>query len=362
MKPNEILKAITGTDKTHKEKRDHCKTLSEIYKMINEIKKDIVSVSIETASFNFGRNGEHDWNSGKWKFNQDGELMPGELFTIKTKTGTYKQVIPLGNSFYFAFRLLLSDFLPMAEQKSEQIADFEFSFNHAQSDSIRKAASCVSDDELRPAMMQVRIELGKDGMKVISTDAIRLFNESNEYPNLTSDSIPQSLIINIPGKAIQKTKKKELLTIELFKDNAEFKTGKVNGVQFDYVNDTFPDYKNVIPEYDKFVELNRADLIDCLKVASLCANKVTHRINLHFNGNCEITAEELDYNYESKSVVSYSKKTIPDFEISFNAKYLIDCLNVNKQKEVRIYSDGNPQKLIQIDNNVLLCSIMPNNY
>jgi DNA polymerase III beta subunit, central domain len=354
MKANQILKAITGSDKASQYVKDQCKTFADIFAMVRELREDIVSVEVKEEPFYLGSYCTFSHYKNGHITTHKGTEMPGEVWNFKTAKGTYKQTIPTGNEFYWAFRgLFAAEMIPQAERQTIA-ADFEWEFTKEQSSIIRTAAKFCGKDGLRPATMNVRLEIEPGQIKVVATDSYRLFVKTL----VNSQDMAFGMSLLIPATVIRAAKANEPLRIELFKNDGQFEKGKVNGVEFAYCNERYPDYMLVWPEYANYVEVFRKDLIQSLKVVSQCANKVTHQVDFHFNGMCEMRAHDLDFCNESKASVYYLDKTTPDFEISFNGKFLLECLEASKEDTVRLYSNGQSDKAILIDSDVLLMPVM----
>jgi DNA polymerase III sliding clamp (beta) subunit (PCNA family) len=357
MKTNEILKAITGSDKANKETKNQMKTLEQVFTLMKEIKNEIVSVEISEGTFFLGSYVQLRNNCREKDFCFDEtKRLKAEKWTVKTAKGTYSQTIPTDNVFYFAFRALLSEFVPMIETQETKTANLALWFTKEQTAIIKTAIGFASTDSLRPAMNNIQIEIKKEGLiNVSSTDGIRLyFEQFFTYHKLSEMSFL------LPAKELKKIKSE--LEVELFKDEHNFVSGKINGIAFDLCTEPFPNYMNVWPQYEKFIEVDRAQLVEAVKLVLPFANKTTKQVNFHINGSVNIQAEDLDFCNETKIDVSYKAKTTPDFDISFNGKFLLECLGASKNKTVKMYSDGKDNRAVILDDIALLMPVMHNQY
>ena len=98
----------------------------------------------------------------------------------------------------------------------------------------------------------------------------------------------------------------------------------------------YPDYRQVVPKNaDKVLKVDRTDLHSALKRVSLLANEKSRGIKLSMQGASLIISssnpdlgdarEELDVEFSGDSL-----------EVGFNAKYLLDCLDVGKSAQVQL--------------------------
>ncbi len=98
----------------------------------------------------------------------------------------------------------------------------------------------------------------------------------------------------------------------------------------------YPDYRQVVPKAaDKTLKVKRDDLFAALKRVSLLANEKSRGIKLSMQGSSLMISssnpdmgdarEELDVEFSGDQL-----------EVGFNAKYLIDCLEVGKSQEIHL--------------------------
>lgn len=364
MKQIEVLTAF-GIGKPNTTERMHAKTLSEIFAMIASMLCNIMSVVIESREFHFGQ----IWGTPIYRDAKpfsEGTKMEGEKWIVKTKTGTYSFSLPTGNLFYFAFCDLLKDFVP-GYMKKEIQADITMVLDGLILNEVKKAMSLIRFDELRASMNNVHLTFKGRSIEIVGTDGHKLYVSESDYAKITMRTQPMpknTLILLLPfnelKKAIQVNKSK--LVIELVFNGKEISNGFLNGVKFEHCNDKPIEYKNIIPKYQEFVEVNIKELIEGIKQVLPTANKFTNKIDFHFNGQIDLHTHDLDFKQGTDVRINYVQKTNQDYEISFNGKYLLECLNTMNDKKalrqtVKIYSNGRPNKAVMFDSNCLLMPI-----
>jgi DNA polymerase-3 subunit beta len=98
----------------------------------------------------------------------------------------------------------------------------------------------------------------------------------------------------------------------------------------------YPDYRQVVPKNaDKVLKVDRTNLHSALKRVSLLANEKSRGIKLSMQGGSLIISssnpdlgdarEELDVEFSGDNL-----------EVGFNAKYLLDCLDVGKSAQIHL--------------------------
>lgn len=135
---------------------------------------------------------------------------------------------------------------------------------------LHRALLTVSDDDVRPAMTKVCLDITGDSMTMASTDAQSMFTHSFPIPSKATD---QLLISHKIAKAL-----------EGFESAEVYWNSKHIGFHSEYITviatrqeDKYPNYRAVIPDYTANLTLDRKDLVDALQRCCLSssANKFT---------------------------------------------------------------------------------------
>lgn len=238
------------------------------------------------------------------------------------------------------------------------------------SSAINNTIIATSNDELRPAMTGVYMNLTDTNTTFVSTDGHRLIR----YRRVDVASDNSSAII-IPRKALnllKATLPSEItnVTVEFNMSNAFFKFNNIKMI-CRLIDERFPDYENVIPaENNNVMTIDRGELLSSLKRIAIYANKTTHQVRLKITGSeLQISAEDLDFANEANERLSCEHDG-EDIEIGFNAKFLIEMLNNANSDKIELHlSESNKAGLLipteKNDNEDILMLVMPvmlNNY
>lgn len=226
---------------------------------------------------------------------------------------------------------------------------------------IDKTSFAVSTDETRYNINGFFLEREDSRLRMVATDGHRLAVIEKEVEDIPAS---QKGVI-LPRKGMMELRK------ILEEKEGEFYMGiteksAIMKMDTTYINirlfeGEFPDYRKVIPqENDKVLTADRLQLLSSLKrVSILSSEKIrgvkfsisTNRLNLSASsadiGDAE---EEMDVEYTGDSL-----------EIAFNARYLVDVLEVLKEERVRLElkDELSPGVVRAVDSDDYVYIIMP---
>lgn len=235
---------------------------------------------------------------------------------------------------------------------------------------INNSIFATSNDELRPAMTGVYLNLGENSTTFVATDGHRLIR----YRRIDVAAETDNAII-IPRKALNLLKaslpaESTHVTLEFNPANAYFKFENVKLI-CRLIDERFPDYENVIPsDNTNHMTIKRLEFLGSLRRIAIYANKTTHQVRLKITGSeLQISAEDLDFSNEASERLRCEHDG-EDIEIGFNARFLLEMLNNLESDEVTLQlSASNRAGLIvpkekdeHEDILMLVMPVMLNNY
>lgn len=214
---------------------------------------------------------------------------------------------------------------------------------------MRVASQFVSEDELRPLMMQI---YWKD--EVVSTDGHRMF-----FFPAASESAVETLVNPLTVKLLSLFCKEDWTVSEdkthLFFENKSGITivqRKSNEADEKGNFDPYPQYKNVIPlENNLKFETDRKEFLKTVKRVMTYAPPNTKQVRLSLNGKPSVSATDIDYGREIK--VAIEGKMNGKIEIAFNADYMISILQAMGDEQLEIAMDS-PTRAMIINDHFLL--------
>ena len=219
---------------------------------------------------------------------------------------------------------------------TEPVADDTQSFTLSAAelgDGIAKALVAVSSDDMRPAMSGVFFDLAENSMTLVATDAHRLVRCVK-----TDIQCPSADSFIVPRKALQQLKNTLNTSTEVsisYNKNHLFVKGHNIELSCRLIDAKFPDYKIVIPADNPFkLTISKNDFLGALRRVSVFANKTTNQVVLDIVGNnLHLYSQDVDYSFEGNEQMS-CQYVGEDMKIAFNAKLLIELVNIIEGEEV----------------------------
>ncbi len=205
----------------------------------------------------------------------------------------------------------------------------------ALSQAISKTLFATSNDELRPAMTGVYFQVDFNKLTFVATDAHKLVKYT--FTDITSE-VSTSFIV--PKKALNLLKgalpSGDDVSLSFNKSNAFFSFENVKLI-CRLIDAKYPDYNAVIPvDNPHLLSSSRSDLMNSLKRIAIYANKTTNQVILNVNdGSLTVSAQDLDFSNEATEQLTCTYTGDP-LTIGFNAKFLIEMLNVLESDEIKM--------------------------
>jgi DNA polymerase-3 subunit beta len=249
--------------------------------------------------------------------------LPEQPVTFSIDESTYSIEIISDNGRYKLSGENATDFPKVPTVSNDFSADIS---TEVLSRAINNTIFATSNDELRPAMTGVYVNLGDKNTTFVATDGHRLVR----YRRTDVKSDSGSAII-IPRKALNLLKatlpaENTDVSLNFNLSNAFFKFGTIKMI-CRLIDERYPDYENVIPTVNNIkMSIERSTILGALRRISIYANKTTHQVRLKITGSeLQISAEDLDFSNEANERLSCEHEG-EDIEIGFNAKFLIEML------------------------------------
>lgn len=259
--------------------------------------------------------------------------LPEQPVTFSIDESTYSVEIISDNGRYKLSGENATDFPKVPSVSNDFSAEVS---SEVLSRAINNTIFATSNDELRPAMTGVYVNLGDKNTTFVATDGHRLVR----YRRTDVKSDNGNAII-IPRKALNLLKatlpaENTEVTLNFNMANAFFRFGNIRMI-CRLIDERFPDYENVIPSGNNIkMTIGRNDLLGALKRISIYANKTTHQVRLKITGSeLQISAEDLDFSNEANERLSCEHDG-EDIEIGFNAKFLVEMLGNMDSEQIRL--------------------------
>ncbi len=191
---------------------------------------------------------------------------------------------------------------------------------------ISKTLFATADDEHRPAMSGIFIELENKHFSFVASDAHKLVRYRRM--DATSDSEANFILPKKPASLLRNILPKEEGTVELEfdKKNAFF---SLSGYQLicRLVEENYPAYNAVIPQDNPNVlTIDRVELYNTLKRVSVFSNPASNLIKFGLKNNeLLVSAQDIDFSISAKEHLSCQYEG-QDLEIGFKSVFLLEIL------------------------------------
>ena len=198
---------------------------------------------------------------------------------------------------------------------------------------INRTIFSVSQDELRPAMTGVLLQLGSGELRAVATDGHRLVRV--HYTNMTELQAKKDIIV--PAKAfllVSKMVEMESCTLSVSSTHVRF-AFKGFTLTSRLIGENYPNYETVIPlDNEKKLIVNRHTLLAGVRRVSLYSNSTTHQVRFCLRrGELKLLAEDIDFGGEARERIACAYDE-DELEIGFNSHYVVDILSHIESDEV----------------------------
>jgi DNA polymerase-3 subunit beta len=196
---------------------------------------------------------------------------------------------------------------------------------------VRDMFGFCSTDDLKPAMNGLYVS--PEG--IAATDAHRLIVKpgiTGCHPDFKGCILPRDSFRHLlPGTII-----------DIGEHNVMIHGSNRSKVLCRLISDRYPDFKNVIPQNNKYhISFNRSELIQVVTQALKSANKTTKQVAFRFTDVCEVSGVDIHYNKEYKTRLDFATSTgIEPMYIGINGGFFLDTLKVIQEPIITMEIDS----------------------
>jgi len=213
--------------------------------------------------------------------------------------------------------------MPVIKEDQRQQVDIE---QDVLLSGINKSLFATADDELRPVMNGIFLELSPDDITFVASDAHKLvrYKRTDASAGSASSFIlpkkPASLLKNILPK------EENRVALEFDDRNASFTLTSYKLV-CRLVEGNYPSYNSVIPTENPYkMSIDRLTFYNTLKRVSVFSNQASNLVKLSLTGNqLNISAQDIDFSISANERLSCQYEG-EDMEIGFKSTFLIEIL------------------------------------
>ncbi|MFI3319458.1 MAG: DNA polymerase III subunit beta [Rikenellaceae bacterium] len=214
---------------------------------------------------------------------------------------------------------------PSMQELAEERKELAFSAD-ALITGINNTIFATADDELRPVMNGLLVNIEPEGVTFVATDAHKLVKLRN---NMSSDvtasfilpkkpaNLLRSLLVKVDGVVEVKFDSKNLLI-----------TFGGSTMVCRLIEGNYPNYNAVIPANNpNKVLVDRMELINAIRRVAVCSNPTTNLIRMDIKENqISLKAQDIDFSVSANESLSCSYDSA-EMTIGFKSTFLVEILN-----------------------------------
>jgi len=271
--------------------------------------------------------------------------------TIYYQNGKYKFVAQNGDEF------------PKLKDLKENNSNLEIPANIL-SNGINSTVFASADDELRPVMNGVVLDITPEDVTFVASDSHKLVRLKNS--SIHGDQKAMLIIPKKPANLLRAILPKETGNVIISFDDSNVVFRLSNYTIFcRLVEGRFPNYNVVIPQNNPYkVLVDRVSFLNTLKRVAIFANQSSSLIKMVITTNkMELTTQDIDFSTSAEETIAcqYEGDRIT---IGFKAQFIIDIVsNLNTQDIVLELADPSRAGLFlplqNEENEDLLMLLMP---
>lgn len=200
---------------------------------------------------------------------------------------------------------------------------------------INKTIFATADDELRPVMNGVFINIQPEVTTFVGTDAHKLVRYTAEQQSEVAASFilpkkPANLLKNVL------LKEDDAIKVSFDSKNVIFELTS-HTLVCRLIEGNYPNYNAVIPAANpNKVLIDRIELLNGIKRVAVCSNQATNLIRMDVAANTvNLTAQDLDFSVSAKESLSCSYDGEP-ITIGFKSTFLVEILANTETPTVQI--------------------------
>lgn len=205
---------------------------------------------------------------------------------------------------------------------------------------VSKTLFAASDDELRPVMTGIYMEMSPDNLTFVASDAHKLVRYKRN--DVKSDDSASFILPQKPASLLKNILPKDDSAIQLQFDDKNAMI-EFNGYKLvcRLVEGNYPNYEAVIPKDNpNKLTIDRLDFYNSLKRVSVFSNQASNLIKLSLTANqLTISAQDIDFSISAHERVKCQFEG-DDMEIGFKSLFLIEILaNLSSSDVIMNLSD-----------------------
>jgi DNA polymerase III subunit beta len=201
---------------------------------------------------------------------------------------------------------------------------------------INKTLFATADDELRPVMNGILIEISPENITFVASDAHKLVRYKRS--DIKADIDSSFILPKKPSALLKNLLPKEDFDVKLNFDekNAFFQLSNFK-IICRLVEGKYPSYNSVIPTNNpNKMQIDRSELYNTLRRVSVFSNAASNLVRLKISGNqLVVSAQDIDFSISAVERINCVYEG-DEMEIGFKSSFLLEILSNLSATEVRV--------------------------
>ena len=224
---------------------------------------------------------------------------------------------------------------PAIPELNEERKEFTFEVETLQN-GVNKTLFATADDELRPVMNGIYINMDAEGFTFVATDAHKLvkYTDESSAGGLTASFILPKKPANLLRSVLPK--EEEPIQVAFDAKNVSFRL-KSHLLICRLIEGNYPNYNAVIPTANpNKVIVDRVELLNAIKRVAVCSNQSTNLIKLDIASSMiNLTAQDLDFSVSANESLPCNYDGDP-IVIGFKSTFLVEILSNIETPSVQV--------------------------
>jgi DNA polymerase-3 subunit beta len=260
---------------------------------------------------------------------------PDQPLTFTINTETYAVAISSENGQFAVMGQHGDDFPQLPKIKPDRSVSLRLSASSLVS-GITSTLFATADDELRPVMNGIFIELSPVDITFVASDAHKLVRYKRK--DVSTDTNASFILPKKPAGLLKNllTKEQEALSIDFDDKNAFFSMPSFQMV-CRLVEGNYPSYNSVIPSNNpNKILIDRVKLLNTVRRVSVFSNQASNLVRFSLNGNrLTVSAQDIDFSTSAVEELACQYNGV-ELEIGFKSTFMVEILNNLQSTEVSI--------------------------
>ena len=260
---------------------------------------------------------------------------PEQPLTFKIDADTYGIDIYSENGKFSIVGQNGDDFPQLPVLREELASTIQMNHDVLQS-GISRTLFATADDELRPVMNGILVELGQNDLTFVASDAHKLVRYRRGDAKAEVES--SFILPKKPAALLKNLLSREEFDVKLqFDEKNAFFTLSNYKVICRLVEGNYPSYNSVIPTNNpNKLLVDRLEFYNTIKRVSVFANQASNLIKFHIDDNqLVVSAQDVDFSISAVERLKCQYEG-DEIEIGFKSTFLLEILQNLSSSEVRV--------------------------